>query len=672
MPRISVKSALPVLGLVLVVLAAYANHFQNTFHFDDLYTVTGNVFIRDLHNIPRFFVDAGMMHTDPAAATYRPVTTASLAIDYWLAGGLEPFWFHFSTFVWLELQLVLMFFLFRSIMDRVDPHPSNVWTALAATVCYGLHPANAETVNYIVQRADLYNTLGVVASLLWFVAWPAQRKRGWYLIPAVLAFLAKAPALIFPLILLAYIFLFEQDAQRAKWKATLRAALPALAVTAAAAILTAKMTPAAFNPGAKSAWLYRLTQPWVALHYFKSFFLPTGLSADSDWPYVSGPFSGEALLGFLFVAALLAAVVYSWRRREARPIAFGLLWFVLALLPTSLMPLAEVTNDHRMFFPFVGLALAVFWSLRLVLFRQTERLATNPSWVRGTVACLAVVAAIAAAGTWQRNRVWRTEESLWHDVTVKSPKNTRGWTNYGAQFVAAGDYASSLPYFERALALSPDSAAVELNLGVAYAGMGRQDEAEAHFHRSLSLDTWPDQHYMIGNWLYSRGRTVEARAQLETAVQQNPRLFPARYLLMQIYSDQGSMAELDKLFQDTLRLTNDEEAVRRFREARAAYERNAASLNAGGGHPSPAALTLHAGQLCQAGKFEECLAEAQKAIDLRADYAEAYNNKAYALLAMQRLDEAIAALQEAVRLKPDYTVAKANLARALEQKRTGR
>jgi len=71
-------------------------------------------------------------------------------------------------------------------------------------------------------------------------------------------------------------------------------------------------------------------------------------------------------------------------------------------------------------------------------------------------------------------------------------------------------------------------------------------------------------------------------------------------------------------------------------------------------------------------RFEECLAEAQKAIDLRADYAEAYNNKAYALLAMQRLDEAIAALQEAVRLKPDYTVAKANLARALEQKRTGR
>ena len=43
------------LGLTLVVLAAYGNHFQNGFHFDDFNTVTQNTFIRDLRNIPRFF-----------------------------------------------------------------------------------------------------------------------------------------------------------------------------------------------------------------------------------------------------------------------------------------------------------------------------------------------------------------------------------------------------------------------------------------------------------------------------------------------------------------------------------------------------------------------------------------------------------------------------------------
>src|SRR5262249_47289541 len=146
------------------------------------------------------------------------------------------------------------------------------------TACYGLHPANAETVNYIIQRADLYSTLGVVAAMLLFVAWPGQRRRGWYLIPAIAADLCKAPALVFPLILVVYVWLFEDR--------KLRSTAPALAATAAAALLTAHMTPATFEGGAASGFLYRITQPWVVLRYFKTFFLPTGLSADSDWTYV--------------------------------------------------------------------------------------------------------------------------------------------------------------------------------------------------------------------------------------------------------------------------------------------------------------------------------------------------------------------------------------------------
>src|SRR5262249_54994339 len=153
-----------------------------------------------------------------------------------------------------------------------------------------------------------------------------------------------------------------------------------------AALLTWKMTPATFQGGATSPWLYRATQPWVALHYFKCFFLPNDLTADSDWTPVSEPFSGEAIVGYLFIAALVWAIFRTSRQRETRPIAFGLLWFVLALVPTSLMAMSDVTNDHRMFFPFVGLALAVFWGARLVLFRQTARLTTNRTWVQGAAA----------------------------------------------------------------------------------------------------------------------------------------------------------------------------------------------------------------------------------------------------------------------------------------------
>ena len=313
---------------------------------------------------------------------------------------------------------------------------------MAATACYGLHPANAETVNYIIQRAEVYSTLGVVAALLCFVAWPRQRKWGWYLIPAVAADLSKAPALIFPFILLVYVWLFEEGPLRQR----LRATLPAFLATAAGAILTARMTPPTFQGGATSDSLYRLTQPWVVLHYFKTFFLPTGLSADTDWTYLD-PFSAQAIAGYLFVIALLAAAFYTARRRETAPIAFGLFWFSLALLPTSLMPLAEVTNDHRMFFPFVGLALAVFWTLRLATQARIRSVLPRPVLLR---AALVVVLAAEAAGTHARNQVWHTEESLWQDVAAKSPRNARGLMNYGITFANRGDHLTALSYLERA------------------------------------------------------------------------------------------------------------------------------------------------------------------------------------------------------------------------------
>ena len=118
-------------ALLLAVLAAYANHFHNEFHFDDFHSITGNLFLEDLRNVPRFFVDPMLSTTLPDHAMYRPVVTASLALDYRLGHGYQPFWFHLSTFLWFALLLVLMFFLFGRITDS--------WTALAATACYGLN-----------------------------------------------------------------------------------------------------------------------------------------------------------------------------------------------------------------------------------------------------------------------------------------------------------------------------------------------------------------------------------------------------------------------------------------------------------------------------------------------------------------------------------------------------
>jgi len=43
---------------IALIVAAYSNSLGNAFHFDDSHVVEGNLYIRSLTNLPRFFRDA--------------------------------------------------------------------------------------------------------------------------------------------------------------------------------------------------------------------------------------------------------------------------------------------------------------------------------------------------------------------------------------------------------------------------------------------------------------------------------------------------------------------------------------------------------------------------------------------------------------------------------------
>ena len=124
-----------VLWLVLLlaaVLATYSNHFENAFHFDDQHTIVNNPYIGELRYLPRFFTDTRTFSVLPRNRTYRPLVSASLAIDHWLGKERKPFWFHASTFCWFLLQLVLMYALFRKVCDQARADSRNRWVALFA------------------------------------------------------------------------------------------------------------------------------------------------------------------------------------------------------------------------------------------------------------------------------------------------------------------------------------------------------------------------------------------------------------------------------------------------------------------------------------------------------------------------------------------------------------
>ena len=543
---------------LVAVCAAYANHFHNSFHFDDSHSIQSNIYIRDLHNIPLFFKDARTGSSLPTNQTWRPVLMTSLAIDYHLAHGLgNTLWFHLFTFFWFLAQLLLMFILFRDVCDAAAPGPANRYIALWGVIWYGLHPAIAETVNYICQSADLLCTAGVVAGMVMYTRLPRLRKYGLYLIPVTIASMAKAPAVVFCGILLFYIFLFEEDGQWSRLWPAIRSAIPAIIVCVVFAVLNVKMVSKSYTPTAMPSSAYWATQPYVILRYFQLFFVPLWLSADTDLAPLTGFTAPAALLGIVFCIALLLAGVWAMQRREHRPISFGIFWFFVALAPTSVLPLSEVENDHRMFFPFVGLMLSVTWTAFLVVSRWTSR---QPAGRRrnAIVGIQAVTACLLLAyglGTWKRNEVWRTEDTLWKDVTIKSPRNGRGWMVYGLTKYKRGDFNGALADCTRAAVYAPNSFFLEINTGIILGAMGRNQEAEPHFRRAIALrPTEVETYYYYARWLFQQGRIPEAIQTAQTAMAVNPSFIEARYLLMYIYAKQGQWPELRELAQDTLKL----------------------------------------------------------------------------------------------------------------------
>src|SRR5262249_23739679 len=132
-------------------------------------------------------------------------------------------------------------------------------------------------------------------------------------------------------------------------------------------------------------------------------------------------------------------------------------------------------------------------------------------------------------------------------------------------FMQRGDYKTAISYFERALPLTPNYWTLETNLGVAYAGVRMDGEAERHFLRASALaPQMSDPHFFYGRWLDAVGRIGEAASQLEAAMQVNPFSFDSRHLLMTIYSKQRNWTALDNLARDTQRLAPQDQTAAQY------------------------------------------------------------------------------------------------------------
>lgn len=180
------------------------------------------------------------------------------------------------------------------------------------------------------------------------------------------------------------------------------------------------------------------------------------------------------------LAVLLVIVVILSRKNAA--FAFGAIFFVLAILPTSnLVPIYNPTADRYFYLPLAGICIA----LAALLCRM--KIPTK-KWFWPAIIISVGVYIFFGSFTIQRIHVWHDNLSLWQDTTTKNPYSFIGYCIIGSEYYEVRAYDKALVAFTRACQLDPNNAESLAGLAITLDAMGLTAKADETYRKLISLN----------------------------------------------------------------------------------------------------------------------------------------------------------------------------------------
>jgi len=563
----------PVLLIIVVGLFCYANSLHVPFVFDDDSSITEN---SQIHNLAEFCGPAGYGYTPRRFIGYL-----TFAVNYHFH-GLDVAGYHLVNLA-IHLGCALLVFILARMtfqtpwLRNSSLGPRAGWLALFAALLFVAHPVQTQAVTYIVQRlASLATGFYLLALVAYGRARLSQERWGrdfslpivlWYglaLLAAGLAMKTKEIAFTLPLAAAVYEFSFFRGRVGKRWlflapllATLLIVPLSMLGSGQSVGALLSDVNEVVRETETIGRGAYLLTQFSVIATYLRLLILPVGQNLDYDYPVFHSLFVPRVMASLLLIFALLglAAWLYGFRPRgrainpapEARLIGFGIVWFFLALaVESSLVPIRDVIFEHRLYLPSVGVFLAIATAAGMLWRRHPGR--SVP------VAAMGVVLALALA-TWQRNLVWGSLESIWGDVTAKSPAKARGFKGLGRALDLTGKSAAAVVAYQQALRLDPTMYKARLDLGVSYLEQGRYDAALAEITRAVQQAPGDARaHYNLGLVFDRLGRLDRALEEYHRALALKPDYKEPLFNLGPVYGRLGRVDQAIDYLTQALRL----------------------------------------------------------------------------------------------------------------------
>ncbi len=654
--------------LVAISVLAYLNSLQNTFVYDDVFTVTDNYFIRNWQNFWSLFTHDYFRYS--GEATYRPVVTLSYFIDYSI-GRLNPLGFHVTNVLFHAVNAVFVFCLVFLIGKCRA-------VSFLSGVIFALHPLLTETVNAVSYREDLLAATFFLGALLLYVQSkrcnPQSRIRP-YLYPLslfsyLLALCSKEMAITLPLIVFLVDWIFggnlagltslpnaktagrdgqpvpaQGDFIAKGWHGQTCLSVPlgnrqsrSWLGKNAVRYYPGFILVSGFYLFLRFVWLHSsiekqlaypdnsmvvnlLTMPKVLSSYIKLLFLPTSFNAEYIISHTKTPLAATFIFSIVF---LCVVGVVTWRcYNHSRRVFFFILWFFVTLAPTmNLIPIANIMAERYLYLPSVGFA-AILACLVSGIWRQ------------------AGVVIAKNAGEMARNKNGHIRSSVSSQPGVQRAlficipclvlilavpytwaviKRNRVWQNpFIFWYVAVKD--------------SPNSSRAHNNLGMIYYQKNATEWAIREFQMAIALEPDPEYHHNLGMAYQKKGMSEEALQEYYQVLAVNPNSALTHNNMGNILVEKGRIDEGILKFKEAIRIS------RNYYDAH--YNLGLAYF--------------------KKGLLDAAIDAFQTAIRYEPDHAEAHSCLGTAYANKGLPDPAIAEIKEALRLQPHYPNAWKNL-----------
>ena len=471
--------------IVAFALALHARTIGFGFSYldDDQLVIDDQSFLTKASSPFRAFARAYFPGAAGDHAYYRPLVTASYALDAALAGA-DPAAYHRTNVL---IHATASLWLFALLLQLGYTRRTATFGALVSVA----HPALTQAVSWIPGRPDTLMTWFALASAFCLARAVERRSvayRAAHLSFWLCALWSKEAALVLPLVFAAY-------AKGVRNRPLRRLAEPWLVFGYAAVIavyLTARLSALSGAGAGGVSLASTLSNAGALMNALGKLFVPVELSVlattldASHWP------------GLVGVAVLLLAVSRAWVRKER--VAFAVAAFTLTMLP-NLPASSELVLESRLYLPAVAIVLFASELFERAPVRERTKLA---------LAAVPLLAFVVLTRSYAQS--FRDRRAFAEAAVRGSPRLSLAHRNLGVTLHLAGDVLGAEREYRTALALDATEPVVNNNLGVLAMARGDLARAEQHLRRELELnpDYGPAQQN-LAQVLEATGRAEENR-----------------------------------------------------------------------------------------------------------------------------------------------------------------